>query len=245
MVADQSGASYNISRSDSLSDFKVVAYKGTPKYATFYARLSSDVSGGFSGVKSSVSSGTLASTSADLQTRLSASLIDKAFHSVPSGYIMYPKAYTQSFGVPSVVSRGTTTADVVVTSILYGIIFKRSDLAATLAGASSKDTFGSLAYDSPGVDSLSFSMINAKDFSPTKKNNLVVKISGSFKLIGSISVDTMKKAFAGVSLADTGTILNKYARVIDIPRSSGEISPPWVGTVPSDISRISIIVKNQ
>jgi hypothetical protein len=243
IIADQPGSSYNISQSDSISDFKIVAYKGTPRYVGFYARLSSDAIGGFSGVKSTVAAGTLASTSVSLQADLLASLWKKAGISVPAGYIMYDGSYAKSFGTPSVVSLGSTTAQVSVPGTLWGIAFKISDLSAMLAGASSTSSFGSLPYETPGLEALSFSIANSKDFSPANKSPLVAKISGSFKLVGSIPVNDLKKAFAGVSLAETGSILKKYASVIDIQNSSGEIAPPWVSTVPSDMSRITINVE--
>jgi hypothetical protein len=240
IVADQSGANYNVSSSDPLSDFKVMAYKGTPKYAGFYARLVSNITGGFNGARTTVAPNTLASTTADLSQSLSASLRDKAARSVPSGYITYSGAFTQSFAAPSVASVGSNSASVAVTGTLYSLIFKESDLAAFLASSSSTDTFGSSSYDSPGLDTLSFSIANPNTFSPAKKTSLVAKISGSFKLVGSVPVDALKKALAGVSLANTGNILKKYASVIDIQDSFGDIAPPWVSGVPSDISRISI-----
>jgi hypothetical protein len=242
IIADQPGVEYNISGSDSISDFKIVAYKGTPRYDSLYARVSSDVSGGFSGVKSTVAAGTLASTTALLQANLLSSLWSKANSSVPAGYIMYDGAYAKSFGVPSVTSINSTSANVTITGKIWGVTFKASDLAAMLAGASSTTSFGSLPYETPGLEKLSFSIANPNTFSPANKSPLVAKISGSFKLVGSIPVDTLKKAFAGVSLAETGTILKKYAAIINIKDSSGEIAPPWVGTVPSNISRITINV---
>ncbi len=243
IVADQAGPSYNISRSDSVSDLKVVAFNGTAKYSSIYAQLASDVTGGYSGAKSTVSPSALASTTATLQANLSASLRDKASLSAPAGYITYPAAYAQSFAAASVVPISTTSASVVVKGTLYGIIFKETDLAAMLAGSSSTSPFGSMAYDTPGLENLSFSISNPKSFSPAAKTPLVAKISGSFKLVGSIPAETLKKAFAGVSLAQTGAILKKYSAVIDLADSFGEIAPPWVGTVPSDPARIAINVK--
>jgi hypothetical protein len=112
-----------------------------------------------------------------------------------------------------------------------------------LAGASSTASFGSFSYDAPGLETLSFSIANAKDFSPTAQNSLVAKMSGSFKVVGSIPSDALKKALAGSSLSGTGLILNKYASVIDIQDSFGEMAPPWVGVVPSDVSHISINIR--
>jgi len=243
IVADQSGANYNISSSDPLSDFKILAYKGTPKYAGFYARLASNITGGFNGARTTVAPGTLASTTADLSRSLSDSLRARAVQSVPSGYITYTGAYAQSFSVPSVVNVGSNSASVSVTGNFYGLIFKASDLASMLAGSSSTDQFGSMSYGTPGLETLSFTIANPNTFSPVKKTSLVAKISGSFKLVGSIPVDALKKALAGVSLADTGSILKKYASVMDIQDSFGDIAPPWVSGVPSDPSRIIINVQ--
>ncbi|MEN9524428.1 MAG: hypothetical protein RL536_497, partial [Candidatus Parcubacteria bacterium] len=51
IIADQPGQKYNISRSDPVSDFKIVAYQGSAKYDAIYGRLISDVSGGFIGTQ--------------------------------------------------------------------------------------------------------------------------------------------------------------------------------------------------
>ena len=47
-----------------MSDFSIVAYKGTPRYTTMYARIAGDITGGFVGKKKTVNPGTLASTTA-------------------------------------------------------------------------------------------------------------------------------------------------------------------------------------
>jgi hypothetical protein len=242
IVADQPGTNYDISSSDPLSDFKVVAYKGTPKYAGFYARLTSNIIGGWNGARTTVAPNTLASTTADLSATLSASLRAKAVQSVPSGSITYPGAYAQSFTAPTVASVGSNSANIAITGTLYSLIFKISDLASMLASSSSTDLFGSSPYDTPGLDTLSFSIANPNTFSAAKKTSLVAKISGSFKLVGSVPVSELKKALAGASLADTENILKKYASVIDIQDSFGDMAPPWVSRVPSDVSRITINV---
>ena len=49
IVADQAGENYNTKISDLSGDFKIVGYKGTDKYSSFYGRLKTDLLGGFSG----------------------------------------------------------------------------------------------------------------------------------------------------------------------------------------------------
>jgi len=243
IVADKAGSEYNISQADTISDFKFTAYTGTPKYNNFYARLNTDVSGGFTGTKIVVSPSLLASTSAMISASLSKNLQQTLMSTVPIGYVMYPNLYVSASGAPTVTSIDVKTAKVNVPVTLYGIMFNKIDFAKYLAGATSTLSFGAFGYNTPAIEDLSVSMINPKAFSPSTKGNLVIRASGSFNLVGSVPVDILKKALAGISLSQTADVLKKYTSVIDIAHSSAEISPPWVGKVPSDPSRINVVVK--
>ena len=243
IIADQAGNQYNISGSDSISDFKIIAYKGTAKYSGFYGRLNGDVSGGFSGTQTVVVPTLLASTTATLQSKLTSDLLNKIKVSIPVGSVMYPNIYSTSFTNPVVSTIDSKTAKVSVTSTLYGIILNKNNLAKFLAGASSTNMFGALGYTEPNIESLSFSFANQKDFSVLKKTNLITRVNGSFNLVGVIPTNALKQSFAGISIGSTGDILKKYAAVIDILHSSAEINPPWVSTVPTDQNRITINIK--
>jgi len=244
IVADQPGNQYNISGSDSISDFKIVAYKGTPKYSGFYGRLTGDVSGGFSGTQTIIAPILLASTTAILQNKLVTDLSHNVSASIPSGYVMYPNIYSASFGKTIVTTIDSKTAKINLTATLFAIIFNKNNFAKYLAGASSTNSFGSLGYTEPGIESLSVAFSNQKDFSALKKTNLIARITGSFNLVGVIPVNTIKQAFSGISISKTGDILKKYAQSIDLLNSSAEVNPPWVTTVPTDQSHIIINIKN-
>lgn len=243
MVAENPGDQYNISSSDPISDFNFVAYKDTPKYTGFYARLVSDMTGGFAGTRIVIAPTLLASTTLQIEKNLSTELRSKLATTVPTGYVMYPNVYGSTFGTPAVTSLDAKTAVISAGVTVYGILFKQVDLAHFLSSASSSNLFGSFGYTTSNIDSLSVSLANVKDFSPITKTNLVAHITGSFSMVGTIPVDTLKQAFAGVSLSQTANILKNYSSVMDISQSSAEITPPWVGTVPSDQSRININVK--
>ena len=162
---------------------------------------------------------------------------------------MYPKAYVISFSKPT--TGGTDakpapgseqgSATVSVDGTLYGILFKKNDLVSRIAGEQALATFESFPYETSGLESLDFSIANQKDFSAEKKNALIIKLKGDAELIGSVPVDTLKKKLAGLSLSETETVLRSYKPVIEIDKSSGEITPPW-SKVPSDPSRIDIEV---
>jgi hypothetical protein len=247
IIADKAGADYNIGGGDVVSDLRFIAYKGTSKYDGFYARLASDISGGFAGSKTVVPPTVLASTTADLQSSLSDDLERRLMAALPEGYVMYPHTSISMFAAPSLAPLASSTSASTRLSVAgtsYGLMFKAVDLARFLAGASSTSAFGTVGYGVPDIDSLSFIMTNQKDFSLSKKSNITARISGAFDLVGAIPVLTIRSAMAGISLSQTQTILKKYAAAIDLSASSAEINPPWVTTVPSDKNNVIIVVKN-
>ena len=241
ITADSAGESYNVSSTDPLSDFKIIAYKGTPKYDSIYGRLVSSIAGGFIGVKKVVNQTLVASTTAILQDRIKVGLVQKALSMVPEGYIMYPDSYAASFTQSTIDGTDPKTAVLTIQGTVYAILFKKTDLTSHLAGASTTASFGTFSYTMPGLDSLHFNIVNAKDFSPEKKNSLIVRLQGDMKLVGSIPVDAIKKKLAGVALSETESILKPYNQVIG-SGSSGELTPPWA-KVPLDTSRITVIVQ--
>lgn len=244
IIAEKAGADYNISRSDSISDLKVIAYKGTAKYSGFYARLAGDITGGFAGTRTIVSPTLLASTTVIVQNDLISDLGRRLMNTVPEGYVMYPNIYAKTVSAPVVSSVDTKNARISVGATVYAVMFKKNDFARFLAGASSTSSFGVIGYVTPDIDSLTVTLANAKDFTPLKKSNLAVRINGSFKLVGAIPTEIIQQSVAGISLSKTRDILKKYAPAIDLAHSAGEINPPWVSTVPADKSHISIIIKN-
>jgi len=245
IVADAAGASYNISGSDALSDFKIVAYKGTPRYSSFYGRFVSDVSGGFVGRKKIVSQDAISTTTAELRTAITTRLLAEAKAVVPAGYIMYDTGYTASFSAPVVSGEATGTASIAINGTLYGVIFRQTDLVAKLDKEQKRLAFGGLAYATLGLESLSFSISNPKDFSPMKGNTLIARLNGNVRLVGTVPVQELKKRLAGLPLSETQSVLQSYSRVIDVARSSGELSPSWAASVPRDLSRISVTLNGQ
>ncbi|OHA16843.1 MAG: hypothetical protein A3C79_00750 [Candidatus Taylorbacteria bacterium RIFCSPHIGHO2_02_FULL_45_28] len=241
VVADQAGESYNITKIDPISDFKIVAYKGNPKYESIYGRLATDITGGFMGTKKTINPAVLASTTATLQSKIVSDLLAKLKTSVPDGYIMYPNAYVPIFSAPVIGGTDPRSATVTLQGTVYGILFERSGLVARVAGEQSVAIFDDFSYETPGLDSLDFSIANIKDFSPEKKNTLIIKLKGDAMLVGTIPINSLKTKLAGLSLAETSSVLRSFKSVIEIEKSSGYVTPPW-SKVPSNPDRITIEV---
>ncbi len=242
IVADQPGAEYDLTRAAATSDFKMLGYVGSPKYDGFSARLATDLVGGLSGVKKTVDPAVLAAAADSLRSQLTAQFLSSVKSAVPADSIMYDGAYSSEFGAPGVSGGSTRSAIVSEQGTLYAVLFKRADLVAKLAGQSAVSGFDGFAYASPGLESLSFSVSNAKDFLPQKKSLLIARFSGSMKLIGTIPVAAIRQKLAGLTLSDTEAVLRQYQPVIDIEKSSGELTPPWVTHVPTDPARITVNV---
>ncbi len=242
VVADQTGQIYNIAKAEKIEDLHFLGYKGTPRYDGFYARLASDITGGYEGKKKTVSPSALASTSAALRARLALTLEDQVKTAVPEGYIMYDSMNVTSYSEPVVGGTDPTKAEISVSGIFNGIILKKDRLASRLAGAQSISSFGKFSYTTPGLEKLTVSIANPKDFDAAKKTPLLVKGSGNFDVRGIIPVDEIKAKLSGVPLAHTQEILQFYGPVIQ--SASGELVPPWA-KVPSDPNRISVVVKEK
>lgn len=242
VTADATGEKYNMTRSDEPETLHIVAYAGNSKDSSVYAKVTSSIRGGFIGNKVSVSSSVLASTTSRLQTVITNTAWERIKSSIPKDYIFYENAYTTSFEKPIVSQAPNNKATITLEGTVYGILFKKTDLAAKLAGLSVVQTFKNMAYDTPGIEKLSFSISNPKDFSPIKKNTLIFQLKGSMKLVGILPTDELKTKIAGLSLAETEQIMRNYSPIIDLEKSSGQVVPPWAH-IPKDPEKISIVIE--
>lgn len=242
VVADQAGQEYDIPFGKTTTDFTVIAYKGTDKYETVYAKLAKNITGGFVGRKKTIEPAVLASTTANLKAQLTARLRSEVEKLIPRGKMIYDDAYLTYFGDTTIGGDETNKAVVSVKGTMNGIVFDRAELVKKLAGVMAVDTFGEYAYDAPGLELLDFSISNPKDFSPEKKNALVIQLKGDMKLAGAVPVNELKAKFAGLSLSETEEILRAYAPALDLEQSFGQVVPPW-SKVPKDPGRIEIFVK--
>ena len=244
VVADQAGDQYNLSRNAGANGLHVIAYSGSDRYGAIYAKLSSDITGGFTGTRKTVEPSLIATTTQTLQASLAKSLRDKALTGVPAGYVMYQSAYATAFDPASIGGSAKGSATISVSGTLYGITFKKTDLAAKLVGPQKIAVFQGSPFQASGIESLTFAITNPDTFSPARLTALIAKVSGNVKLTGVIPVDEIRRKLAGLSLPATRDVFASYSSVVDISKSSGELFPSWASGVPNDPSRISVQVRD-
>jgi hypothetical protein len=242
LIADQVGEEYNAVRMDPLEKLRVVAFEKDPKYETVYAKITGPISGGFKGNKVTVSPSVLASTTVELQSEIIRDSLSHLKSIVPEGYVLYSSAYSAVFSPASVNSLAKTPV-VSVRGTVYGILFKKTDLVSKLAGQSLVQSFNGFTFDTDGLEGLVFAISNAKDFSPIKKNNLIIQIKGNMTLLGVVPVQELKSKLAGMALVDTEKVIHAYSPVIDLEKSSGQVVPPW-SKVPTNLEKISVVIQD-
>jgi hypothetical protein len=240
IVADQAGDAYNIGKSDGLSDFKFLGYKGTPKYESVFARIASDIVGGYVGTKKNLAPAVLASTTAGLKTSLSNTLVAKLKNSIPPEYIMFDNGFAVKYSLPQTDGNLKNVAVVSEQGTIYGVIIKKKDLISKISGGQSDTAFSKYGYETSGFDNLAFSFTNMKDFIPEKKTSLVFKAKGDMKLVSNVPVDEIRQKLEGISLSGTQDVFRTYNSVIET--GTGELVPPWA-KIPTDPARITIQVK--
>lgn len=239
IVADQAGQNYDVALGES-GDLKIVAYAGSPKYTSVYAKPITAIIGGYSGVRKNVSSAIMASTTVALKSEITESLLKEARLSIPNGYIMYDKSFTTTFGTAVVGGTEPNTATVSLQGTMYAIAFPKSKLVEAFAGAQTISLFGPFSYNAMGLELLNVSITNIKDFSPTKKGALVLNVKGDIKIVGIIPVDEIKKKLAGIPLSSTQDIFKSYSPVIE--SGSGELAPPWAN-IPTNLDKVKVIIE--
>ncbi|MDR3558606.1 MAG: hypothetical protein P4L61_03675 [Candidatus Pacebacteria bacterium] len=238
IVASLPGFQYDSSLSSLKGDLAFVAWEGTSKAMVFYGRMTSNMIGGASGLRMAVASSTLASATTALTASLSAMAQDSLKGRVPSGYILYPTAIALNLSSTTVVSTGSTTADVSMSAAVTGFLFKTSDLENALA-KSEIAQFPADNYRVDGLSSLVFSPLSGQSLS---RSSPMIKftLSGSLDIVGLVDTDSVVSQLEGKPLSASNKVFSQYSTVI----SSAQVSivPFWIRSIPSSPRKITMVV---
>ncbi|MEK7095163.1 MAG: hypothetical protein AAB917_00715 [Patescibacteria group bacterium] len=241
IIADKAGIDYNMSLSDLTGDLKIVAFKGGDKYTTVYGRVKTDLVGGFVGNKKTVSVEARKVAVENLQNSLQKKLSNDLSLSVPTGSILFNNASIFEYQVSDGKSSPSGTVEIVVKATAHGIIFKTGTLIKTI-GAHELSKFPVTSYDIKGIETLSFSIVNTKDFSIQKGTPLIFNLKGSLSLVGTVPENTLKNELKGISLEQSNTVFAKYPA---IGSAHALITPFWMRSFPSAPEKIIIELKSE
>lgn len=233
VYADVAGAAYN----SSLTDFTVPGLKGTPRYSTLYARSKTAMTGGFVGKERAVSEADLAKATTELKTTLTGELMDKAEAEVPPDFILFPTLSTVTFeNLPQTASGDKGSVNVNLRGNLYGIMFKKTELAKEL----SHNKTILQANESVDISSfeglkLSFSGSAPTDLLTLTKINF--KVEGSALLVWRTDEVALKSDLLGRKEKEVNSILKNYPTIAS---ADAILRPFWKRSFPKEAEKVSI-----
>jgi hypothetical protein len=129
-------------------DFKIVNFKGTPKYNKIYGRSDGGISGGFKGKVGDIKDDQKASIQNVLKDTLQQKLLSKARSQIPPGFILFKDAVFLNLdsSVDGASGADANTVTVKVKGTLYGILLNEIDLTEKIAEANIKNYDESPVY---------------------------------------------------------------------------------------------------
>ena len=233
--ANEAGAEYN----SGPTDFKIMSFKGTPKYSKFYGRSKGDLQGGLKGKSRQISDSDLSNAVTELSVSLQSKLYDKAINQIPKGYILYKDAVFLNVDSQSV---DPATADGMaalhLNGTLYGFVLNKDKLTKKIVQSSIPAYDGSEVYI-PNINDLKFSLNNKENISFTDVTNISFNLSGTPKIIWKFDSEKLRNDLMGKSKKEFNQILSQYP---NIDTADLVIKPIWKSSFPDKSKDINIVV---
>lgn len=233
VVADAPGESYN----SAPTDFTLPGLKGKARYTTVYARSKSPLAGGFVGKEKSVSENDLLTTRNELKATLTEDLLGKAQAEVPEDFILFPSLSSVTFeDLPQSASGDSGSVNVNLRGHLYGIMFKKAELARALATEKTQV----LANDSVDLESFGNLKVSFSGTPPTdliSLSKISFKVEGSALLLWKTDEVALKSDLLGRGQKELTSILKNYPTVAS---ADATLRPFWKQTFPTQADKITI-----
>lgn len=229
------GAEYN---SDTL-DFKIQAFKGTPKYAKFYGRSEGNIAGGFKGAVPQIPDADKTLILADLQTTLQAKLLKQAEDQLPDGFILLKNAIFLEITpetVPPQIKDGN--AVVSLNGKFYGFIFNEKNLTKVIVSDLIPKYDGSDVFIS-NIKNLIFSLASKDGDSFSNSKNITFTLIGNPKIVWRVDVDKLSNDLLGSNKTDFNNTLSKYTNIVS---ADLVVRPAWKSSFPDKKQDLKVMV---
>lgn len=238
IISFLSGEAYN----GSPQNFYVTSFKGTTKYNKIYAKLKNPLTGGISGTAFFLTDSDKEKVKILAESTFKNDLFEKVKALVPPGYILYPQAMTFIYNIEDSAMSKTPDTTVEINGTLSVVLLKEQSLIENI-----------IKISLPGVSEGELKEIKILNldnflFNFANKDQLITKDMGtiSFSLTGNGDVlwipdiEILKTKLAGIH---KDQVLNIFRQDPGISSALVKLFPPWQKYIPSDISKINIILK--
>lgn len=236
VFSDRAGAEYNIG----LSDFTVPGFKSSAeRYAGFYARSKTAMTGGFVGVAPFVSPEKIRIARATLRKALEEKLVSAAMEKIPSDSILLGSGY--AFKTVSEPEEETTDKKVSVTErgTLTAFAFKRDALSSYIARHALSSRYDGTPVVFEKLEELSFEFLNKADFGKNADGRVLFGLRGAGAVVWKLDEERLKQDLAGKLKSETVSVLASYPAVA---RSQVVIRPFWKKAFPDNTKKIKVLI---
>lgn len=237
IYANTAGSEYN---SPPL-DFKILGFKGTPKYDKFIGRskTGTEITGGFNGKSPVLTDVLKTSTINDLKDSLQAKLLKKATDQTPPGFILFKNAVFLNIDEENIsLVTGGTDVPVKIKGTLYGILFNEQKLTKKIAEDNIDKYDGSDVFIY-NIRDLNFSLFNKDNNSFSNMKNINFSLSGPAKITWKLDENKFAADLLGKPKGNFNQILSQYP---NIDSATLTLTPLWRMSIPDQSKDIKVIV---
>ena len=232
--ASAGGEDYNIG----LSDFTIPGFKGDPRFAKFFARSVTPMSGGAKGNLNFVSLADAQKTQDGLTSVLKDKLLKQALAQTPNGFIVFddsvflkPETVT-----PNMYSK-TNLVTVTQKGTLYAFLFDEKKLVKNITQSSISQFDGS-GVVIPDLNKLKFVLKNKDAIDPITAKDISFSLTGQANIVWVVDQAKLAGDLSGKSKKDFKDILSNYE---SIDKAEVAFKPFWRSKFPDDSKKIKII----
>ena len=232
VYADAAGEAYN----SAPTDFTVPGLKGTARYSTIYARSKTPIAGGFVGMEKVVKAEDLGRTKVALEATLRGELYSEAEAEVPEDFILFRTLSTFDFeDLPQAPGEGGS-AVVSMRGHLFGVMFKKSDLAGFLA-EKKLGTAPAEIIEIPDYSALEVAFASVPPADLLASSEVNFKIKGAAQAVWVTDEVALRADLAGRHKRDVPGVLNNYPTIAS---ANVTVRPFWKSSIPAEAEKIKI-----
>jgi hypothetical protein len=236
IIADMAGDKYDMKLSDFKGDFTIPGFKGSTKYTTFYARLSSDMTGGYIGNVKKVSDEKLSAGKTELVTSLKEDLIKEVFSKKPEQFILFKDNYYLQCN-DATTDFASTEYKISEECSINAVLFNMEELSSFIAKNKIKD-FDNSKVDILWNDNNSASLLSTTE-KPWNETSLKVRFAGPTQIVWSYDTNAILSSIVGLDKSIISSVIaNNKNSLVEIQAT---IKPMWRNTFPKSESKIKIV----
>lgn len=225
-------------------DFKILGFKGTPKYDKLYGRSNSDITGGLKGSFNFVSEEDKKKAEDELKNILEDKLLKKIVDQLPEGYILFKNATVFKIDDENIsLASNEEEVPFTIKGTLYGFLFQEEKLTKKIVEIAIPKSDSKDAVFIPNIKDLEVSLsLPAGLVSFSSIKDIDFNLTGTSKIVWRIDEEELVGALLGKSKKDFNQILSEFS---NIDSANLTLRPLWRRSIPSDSKDIKITINNE